>query len=710
MTLNTSLLSTFAPGIRFGLDIKSMRRRFQALSIIYINLLVINGLISIGGLLFLLVKTKDPFQPLYSVLPLVITSLSFLRRGEIELAGIITIFYMFPVNFITSMFGEEPVIGLNALMVNPVTTFFMTSSLKVFITSCIITILMFCYYAHGLWIVYLTTFSEDHARQTLVLIVVAFIALFVIVASLLIQKVIESAVWEAAHTNYTRSEALTQEVLQAAEAKDTFVFSLSHEIRNPLNSVRGSIDYLVEVVQDLDHRRVLKNAKLGCEMLLNLLNNVLDAAKLKAEKMELSYSETNFVQIVKNLFIVNSENLKAKNIDAQAFVDKDLPKEIWADSSRLMQIIMNLTSNAIKFVQKDAKIHLHAIWYPLDISEEQLLEPVELPAQERPHPNIYGQSISTTIFNQRDLTQRSVSTPRSRSDSKIECTEKEVALRLGRVTSHRHVKSMNGINNMIHYFSESEPWIISRVALNNQQQPTNQNLSRKGYLKVQVSDTGSGIASQNVEQLFQMFTQAHQSVGSMHGGTGLGLWICKQLCQKMHGDIKLHSRLGEGTKVVFYIPITKDSELEVPLTRIKTSRTKVNVLVVDDYAHNRELHRLLLEREGAQVILASNGREAFEKYKAQNEGFFDFVMMDVLMPEMDGFESAQIIRRWEKEQKREKSDIYFVSGEYFNEEEVISAFKITGKTDDITGIRCMRKPVDIEVIKRTVQKHKGSVN
>ena len=148
------------------------------------------------------------------------------------------------------------------------------------------------------------------------------------------KRKLELALWMTVEFKHARSEALTQEAVQAAKSKDTFISTLSHEIRNPLNLIKGSIDYMMLVVENPQHLSMIKDGKLGCEILLNLVNNVLDAAKLRSDKMEISLSETRFAQIVENVLTVNSENIKTKNIDAQAFIDQDLPHTIRTDPSR----------------------------------------------------------------------------------------------------------------------------------------------------------------------------------------------------------------------------------------------------------------------------------------------------------------------------------------------------------------------------------------
>ena len=220
-----------------------------------------------------------------------------------------------------------------------------------------------------------------------------------------------------------------------------------------------------------------------------------------------------------------------------------------------------------------------------------------------------------------------------------------------------------------------EPWKINHLSSREQQ---DQEIPKVGFIKVQVSDTGCGIPQDRIPRLFNMFEQAHQSVVNMHGGTGLGLWICRQICQKMGGDITLYSQVDQGTSFVFYIAVNNDRQNMLSLPSISALRREVNVLVVDDYAMNRDLHKLLLQKEGAHVVTACNGREAVNKYEEKCNGFFDLILMDVCMPELDGFEAAKMIRQFEIQNNRRIVDICFISGEYFSEEETINSFKRTG--------------------------------
>ncbi len=105
-------------------------------------------------------------------------------------------------------------------------------------------------------------------------------------------------------------------------------------------------------------------------------------------------------------------------------------------------------------------------------------------------------------------------------------------------------------------------------------------------------------------------------------------------------------------------------------------------------------------------MVASNGLEAVEDYKTRDD-YFDFILMDIHMPEVNGFQAAKMIRDWEKDHNKRKVDIYFVSGEYYNEEDILAGFKSKNGGNELAGIRCLRKPLDIEIIQKIVEKYTG---
>jgi signal transduction histidine kinase/CheY-like chemotaxis protein len=166
-------------------------------------------------------------------------------------------------------------------------------------------------------------------------------------------------------------------------------------------------------------------------------------------------------------------------------------------------------------------------------------------------------------------------------------------------------------------------------------------------VRFSVTDTGIGIAPEQIHSIFTPFTQADGSMSRRYGGAGLGLTIVKHLISIMGGEIHVESEVGKGTHVWFVLPFEKSLN---PLTAKDfelTGQENERILVVDDNATNRTILTLMLENMKFQVETASNGRQALEKVKAAIESGqrFRLVLMDMQMPEMDGLQTTREIRQ-----------------------------------------------------------------
>ena len=174
--------------------------------------------------------------------------------------------------------------------------------------------------------------------------------------------------------------------------------------------------------------------------------------------------------------------------------------------------------------------------------------------------------------------------------------------------------------------------------------------SDQKFVYFDVTDTGIGMTQEQVERVFDPFSQADASMSRKYGGTGLGTTISKQLVELMGGNICATSEKGKGTTFTFRLPLEVveiddyvSSELSSKAARIETSLT---VLVVDDVQQNLELLSLLLKRAGHSVETATDGQIALDKMRAKS---FDVVLMDLQMPKLDGLEAAKQRREFEKE-------------------------------------------------------------
>lgn len=166
----------------------------------------------------------------------------------------------------------------------------------------------------------------------------------------------------------------------------------------------------------------------------------------------------------------------------------------------------------------------------------------------------------------------------------------------------------------------------------------------KVNIEFAVSDTGIGIPEDKIEKIFENFAQASSSTSRLYGGTGLGLAIVKQLVHAQGGDIRVESKTGEGSTFCFSLGFQKtktEAELETGTEETEAEIRHIKVLVVEDMALNQLLMKTLLDDFGFERDIASNGKIAIEKMETKS---YDIILMDLQMPEMNGFEATEYIR------------------------------------------------------------------
>ncbi len=173
--------------------------------------------------------------------------------------------------------------------------------------------------------------------------------------------------------------------------------------------------------------------------------------------------------------------------------------------------------------------------------------------------------------------------------------------------------------------------------------------NKKATLHCAISDTGIGIESDKLKNIFGLFTQADSSTTRQFGGTGLGLTICKQLCQLMGGDIQAESELNKGSVFTFTVSVCHATPEDLPskntINGLSAPLPPLHILLVEDNEFNQDLARIILEQENHKVMVSCDGLEALETLSNDT---FDIILMDVQMPEMDGLTATAIIRACEK--------------------------------------------------------------
>lgn len=322
---------------------------------------------------------------------------------------------------------------------------------------------------------------------------------------------------------------------RASRSKDEFLASMSHEFRTPLNGIIG----LASILQRGTHgainekqREYVTHIEASGRHLLDLIGDVLDLAKIEADRLEPDYTPMTIATVVGEAVSMVREAAVGGGLTLEVDVDADIP-DIAADVRRTRQVLLNLLSNAVKFTSAGGRIVVSA---------------------------------------------------RIEDDT----------------------------------------------------------------LEVGVSDTGIGIASDDLETVFLPFHQLDSSLARRHEGTGLGLALSRRLIEMQEGKMFATSQLGAGSRFAFQLPLSRietpddsgdDSSVHLP-SRIRGSGV-VAVLVVEDNDVNRMLVADYLEAHGYKVLTATDGDEAIERATTDRP---DVIIMDIQMPGRDGLSATREIK------------------------------------------------------------------
>ena len=165
-------------------------------------------------------------------------------------------------------------------------------------------------------------------------------------------------------------------------------------------------------------------------------------------------------------------------------------------------------------------------------------------------------------------------------------------------------------------------------------------------------DTGIGMAEAFQKRIFEPFAQEHAGSRTKFAGTGLGMPITKKLVEKMGGTISFESKEGTGTTFVIRIPFRIDTDRKDRTEteeKMETSIQGRHVLLTEDNELNMEIAEFVLQNEGTVVTKAWNGQEAVDIFRKSRPGEFDVILMDIMMPVMNGYEAAKMIRSLDRE-------------------------------------------------------------
>lgn len=377
-----------------------------------------------------------------------------------------------------------------------------------------------------------------------------------------------------------------EQLMQASQFKSEFLANISHELRTPLNSILILADILGQNLEANLHAKQVEFVRTiynSGRDLLSLINQVLDLAKIESGKMDVNYSEISLAGWLDSVNNRSSLDASSKAIEFSVEADPDLPDIIYSDEQHLLHIVNNLLSNAFKFAPR------------------------------------------------------------------------------GRVKL--------GLNRSRRLFSEEFPALRQAGVI----------------LEITVSDNGIGIPFEKQKVIFEPFMQANGATNRIYGGSGLGLSICRQTVNLLGGTIEVNSEPGKGSTFKVYIPCdiealgyqiasgsdiaglqddnrqvgegannlllgdlpeaeagnTSEGEAGQALAE-KVDLSGKTVLVVDDDMRNVFALTSVLESRNITVLFAENGQQAIEVLEHNPD--IDLIIMDIMMPEMDGYDAIHNIR------------------------------------------------------------------
>ena len=215
-----------------------------------------------------------------------------------------------------------------------------------------------------------------------------------------------------------------------------------------------------------------------------------------------------------------------------------------------------------------------------------------------------------------------------------------------------------------------------------------------------VQDTGVGISKEFLSHIFEAFEQEHHSTVNNTSGAGLGLSIVKKLADLMHGTIAIDSLPGKGTAVKITLPLSVLEKEERPCdpetSPAFADLSGIRILLAEDNELNREIALSILEEKGAAVTWTVNGKEALDRFAQSPVGFFDIILMDIMMPVMNGLQSTRAIRALDRPDAA-SIPIFAMTANAFQED--IQKSKEAGCTLHLS------KPLDYEILAKRIQEN-----
>ena len=291
---------------------------------------------------------------------------------------------------------------------------------------------------------------------------------------------------------------------------------------------------------------------------------------------------------------------------------------------------------------------------------------------------------------------------------------KEVFVVIEQVAAEQNIRIVWEKNEITHRDLIGSPWYVKRVMMNILSNAVKYN-KENGQIYISCieipseqpemttmefvcRDTGIGMAEEFQKYVFEPFAQEHAGSRTKFSGTGLGMPITKKLVEKMGGTITFESKKGVGTTFVIRVPFKTDPNADKREEQTNVSEKSIkglHILLAEDNELNMDIAEFVLRKEGAEVTKAWNGQEAVELFRNSEPGEFDVILMDIMMPVMNGYEAAKMIRSLDREDAK-AIPIIAMTANAFTEDRI--RVKEAGMDEHVA------KPVDAELLIKVIHK------
>ena len=248
---------------------------------------------------------------------------------------------------------------------------------------------------------------------------------------------------------------------------------------------------------------------------------------------------------------------------------------------------------------------------------------------------------------------------------------------------------MNILSNAVKYNRENGQIYISCMEIPSEQ-------PEMTTMEFVCRDTGIGMAEEFQKHIFEPFAQEHTGSRTKYAGTGLGMAITKKLIEKMGGTITFESEEGAGTTFVIRVPFKIDLDVDKSKEQKDLSEKTIkglHILLAEDNELNMEIAEFMFQNEGAEVTKAWNGQEAVEIFQKSRSDEFDVILMDIMMPVMNGYEAAKMIRTLDRDDAK-TVPIIAMTANAFTEDRLKS--KESGMNEHIA------KPIDAKLLVKVI--------